>query len=135
MAEQRVRLFINGGPHEALVHRRLLDVLRQDLGLTGTKQACEVGVCGLCSVLVNGQLMSACLLPAALLDGAEVTTIEGLPADNALARAFVDQGGLQCGICTPGQISSATALLAENPRPSDQEIRRWMMGNLCRCTG
>jgi carbon-monoxide dehydrogenase small subunit len=132
------RFLVNGTPCDASPHRRLLDVLRQDLGLTGTKQACEVGVCGLCSVLVNGQLMSACLLPAALLDGAEVTTIEGIGSADALTplqRAFVEQGGFQCGICTPGQIIAATALLNENPAPSEEQIKEWMMGNLCRCTG
>jgi aerobic-type carbon monoxide dehydrogenase small subunit (CoxS/CutS family) len=116
---------------------RLIDVLRDSFRLTGTKEGCSVGVCGACSVLVDGVLLSSCLLPAVFADGAEVTTIEGLSADTLtpLQEAFITEGGFQCGICTPGQIVSATALLAAHPRPSDPEIADWMMGNLCRCTG
>jgi carbon-monoxide dehydrogenase small subunit len=118
--------------------RRLIDVLRDDLGLTGTKEGCSIGVCGACSVLVGGELLSACLLPAVFVEGLAVTTVEGLArgeALSALQEAFIREGGFQCGICTPGQLIAATALLAERARPSDGEIREWMMGNLCRCTG
>jgi aerobic carbon-monoxide dehydrogenase small subunit len=113
---------------------RLIDVLRDQLGLTGTKEGCSVGVCGACSVLVDGEVMSACLVPAVSVDGMDVTTIEGVAADR-LQEAFITEGGFQCGICTPGQIVSATALLHENPAPTREEIKHWMMGNLCRCTG
>ena len=131
-----MRLRVNGEWRhlESAPHRTLLGVLREDLGLTGTKQACTVGVCGLCSVLVDGELMSACLLLADALDGAEVTTIEGLDRDD-LKRAFVDHAGFQCGICTPGQIVAASALLQATPRPTELQIKEWMLGNLCRCTG
>jgi carbon-monoxide dehydrogenase small subunit len=137
----QVHLEINGQAHELDVApvRRLLDVLRYDLGLTGTKESCAVGVCGACSVLVDGELVSACLLPVALADGRRITTIEGIAAPDGeltgLQTAFIREGGLQCGACTPGQIIAATALLAEEPRPSEPRIREWMSGNLCRCTG
>jgi carbon-monoxide dehydrogenase small subunit len=118
--------------------RRLIDVLRDDLGRTGTKEGCSIGVCGACSVLVGGELLSACLLPAVFVDGLAVTTVEGLAHGDELSPlqdAFIREGGFQCGICTPGQLIAATALLAERPRPSADEIREWMTGNLCRCTG
>ena len=136
-----VRCTVNGTDRELTIpaHMRLIDLLRDELGLTGTKEGCSVGVCGVCSVLVDGMLLSACLMPAAFVDGARVTTIEGLAPDeqhlSALQDAFIRQGGFQCGICTPGQIIAASALLAECPRPSVDETRAWMMGNLCRCTG
>jgi aerobic-type carbon monoxide dehydrogenase small subunit (CoxS/CutS family) len=132
---------VNGTPVEVDVDptRRLVDVLRHDLDLTGTKESCAVGVCGACSVIVDGALVSACLIPVALAAGANITTVEGLaPADGTLSpvqEAFIAEGGLQCGACTPGQVVAATALLAERPHPSDDEIREWMGGNLCRCTG
>jgi len=113
-------------------------VLRDDLGFTGTKEGCSIGVCGACSVLVDGELLSACLLPAVFADGRSVTTVEGLASGGELSPlqdAFIREGGFQCGICTPGQLIAATALLAERPRPTEAEIRDWMMGNLCRCTG
>lgn len=118
--------------------RRLVDVLRDELGLTGTKEACSVGVCGVCGVLVDGRLVSACLLPIGLLDGTSVVTVEGLGAPDdpsEVQRAFVEAGGFQCGICTSGQVIAATALLAEDNDPDDEKIRRWMSGTLCRCTG
>ena len=119
--------------------RLLIDMLREDFELTGTKEGCNVGVCGACSVLVDGQLLSACLLPAVFVDGCVVQTVEGLAGDRqeltSVQEAFIHRGGFQCGICTPGQIIAATALLAERPRPTADEVRRWMMGNLCRCTG
>jgi carbon-monoxide dehydrogenase small subunit len=113
-------------------------VLRDDLGFTGTKEGCSIGVCGACSVLVDGDLLSACLLPAVFVDGRAVTTVEGLANGDTLSPlqdAFIRDGGFQCGICTPGQLIAATALLAEHPRPTDDQIREWMMVNLCRCTG
>ena len=139
--EYRLNFELNGEPRDVRVpaNRRLIDLLRDDLGLTGTKEGCSVGVCGACSVLVNGEVMSACLLPAVFVDGASVTTIEGLAPDDAhltpLQDAFIRKGGFQCGICTPGQIISATALLQEYPHPTVDQIKEWMMGNLCRCTG
>ena len=135
-----IRLTVNGTPHEVEVptYRTLLDCLRNDLGLTGSKEGCGVGVCGACTVLLSGQLISSCIALAVFADGHEVTTIEGLSQDERLhpvQQAFVDAGGFQCGICTPGQVVSAKALLDANPHPSDDEIREWMTGNLCRCTG
>ncbi len=141
MSEHNLRLTVNGRPYQVSVpaNRLLVHVLRDDLGLTGTKEGCSVGVCGACSVLVDGQVMSACLMPAVFVDGSRVTTIEGLAPDaehlTPLQDAFIRHGGFQCGICTPGQIIAATALLAETPHPSVDEIKEWMMGNLCRCTG
>jgi carbon-monoxide dehydrogenase small subunit len=141
VSQHTVRFELNGQPCEVHVpaHRLLLHVLRDELGFTGTKEGCTIGVCGICSVLVDGGVMSACLLPVVCLEGARVTTIEGLALGEdqltPLQDAFIRYGGFQCGICTPGQIVSATALLNENPAPTRDEIRHWMMGNLCRCTG
>lgn len=141
MSIHRIRFELNRGSRELEVpaDRLLIDLLRDDLGLTGTKEGCGVGVCGACSVLVDGVLLSACLLPAVLVDGRAVTTVEGLAREGGaltpLQDAFIRHGGFQCGICTPGQIVAATALLAERPRPTDEEIRDFMLGNLCRCTG
>jgi carbon-monoxide dehydrogenase small subunit len=136
----QVRLRVNGEEHqvEAPAPRLLLDTLRYELGLTGSKLGCGVGVCGACTVLVDGQMVSSCLYLTALADGKEITTIEGLAQGDALTpiqRGFLQYGGFQCGICTPGQIMAAHALLQENPHPTEPEIKRWMMGNLCRCTG
>jgi aerobic carbon-monoxide dehydrogenase small subunit len=136
-----VKFELNGTRRELSVpaHRRLIDLIRDDLGMTGTKEGCSVGVCGACSVLVDGQVVSACLMPAAFVDGTQVITIEGLAPDGdhltPLQDAFIRHGGFQCGICTPGQIVAATALLQENPHPSPEQVKQWMMGNLCRCTG
>lgn len=140
MSEHRLRFVLNGQDVVAAVpaDRLLLTLLREDLGLTGTKEGCSVGVCGACSVLVDAELVSACLMPAVFVDGATVTTVEGLAADDRitpLQDAFIRHGGFQCGICTPGQLIAASALLEEAPRPTEQQVRRWMMGNLCRCTG
>src|SRR3977135_1156358 len=140
-SEHLLRFVLNGESREltGASNVRLIDLLRDDLGLTGTKEGCSVGVCGACSVLVDGQLLSACLLPAAFVDGTNVTTIEGLaPDDEHLTPwqdAFIRHGGFQCGICTPGQIIAATALLEAHPRPTANQVKTWMMGNLCRCTG
>jgi aerobic carbon-monoxide dehydrogenase small subunit len=141
MSEHTLQMTVNGQPRSVNVpaNRLLLHVLREELGLTGTKEGCSVGVCGACSVLVDGQLVSACLLPAVLVDGAAITTVEGLAPDeehlSPLQEAFIRHGGFQCGICTPGQLIAATALLQEHPRPTEAEVKFWMMGNLCRCTG
>lgn len=141
MSEHEVRFRLNGEPVQAHVDASsaLVDVLRDQLGLTGTKLGCGVGVCGVCSVIIDGRLQSACLVPAVHLDGTSVSTIEGVAGpDGSLApiqQAFIRDGGFQCGICTPGQVMAATALLDERPQPSDDEIVDWMKGNLCRCTG
>lgn len=141
MSTHRIRLAVNGvsATHEVPVDRRLIDLLRDDLGLTGTKEGCGVGVCGLCTVLVDDDPMSACLLPAILLDGRAITTIEGLEAADGrlstLQETFIIHGAIQCGICTPGQIMAATALLRAHPDPTDSQVQQWMLGNLCRCTG
>jgi aerobic-type carbon monoxide dehydrogenase small subunit (CoxS/CutS family) len=136
----RIELTVNGTRHLLAVEgdRVVLDVLRNDLALTGTKEGCGIGVCGLCSVLVDGELMSSCLLPAVLADGSSVETVEGLADGDDLSplqEAFIRHGGFQCGICTPGQLMAATALLRELPEATDAQIRAWMSGNLCRCTG
>jgi aerobic carbon-monoxide dehydrogenase small subunit len=135
-----IRFTVNGLAHEVEVptSRTLLDCLRNDLGLTGSKEGCGVGVCGACTVLLDGRMISSCIALAVFADGHDVITVEGLAEDERLhpvQQAFVDAGGFQCGICTPGQVVSAKALLDENPHPSDDEIREWMAGNLCRCTG
>lgn len=139
MTLHRVRIRLNGAAIDATVpaERLLIDLLREDLGLTGTKLGCGVGVCGACTVLVDGAPMTACLILAAMIDGRSVRTIEGVRGErpSALQDAFVREGGSQCGICTPGQVLAATALLEGSPRPSDEEIRDGMKGNLCRCTG
>jgi len=140
VSTHRLRFSLNGAPRDVVVaaDRLLIDLLRDDCGATGTKLGCGVGVCGACSVLVDGELLSACLVPAVFVDGRDVTTVEGLAQNSHLTKlqeAFVRDGGFQCGICTPGQLIAATALLAERPRPEEREIRAWMMGNLCRCTG
>jgi carbon-monoxide dehydrogenase small subunit len=136
----RLRLVVNRRPVELLVapHRTLLEVLREDLGLTGTKHGCELGECGACTVLVEGRPELACLRLAASCDGAEVTTVEGLargPQLDPLQEAFADTGAVQCGYCTPGMLLVAHELLERTPRPSREQIRLAISGNLCRCTG
>jgi aerobic carbon-monoxide dehydrogenase small subunit len=141
VAEVDVELTVNGTRRRLRVDPRktLADALREDLYLTGTHLGCEHGVCGACTVLLDGKAVRSCLLFAVQLDGSEVTTVEGLsPQDGTLSpvqQAFRDCHGLQCGFCTPGFIVSVTAFLADNPRPSDTEIRDGLAGNLCRCTG
>ena len=135
-----VKLNVNGTEREAGApdSRLLLDFLRYDLGLTGSKEGCGVGVCGACTVLVDGELYASCITLVAAVEGSEVTTIEGIADGRQLhpvQQAFIDHGGFQCGICTPGQIVAAKALLDSNPHPNEYDIRNWMMGNLCRCTG
>lgn len=119
-------------------NRLLIDTLREDLGLTGTKEGCSIGVCGACSVMVEGKVVASCLTFASTCDGKNITTIEGLAKDgelDPLQQAFLEYGGYQCGICTPGQIIAARALLNDNPHPTEQEVKEYMSGNLCRCTG
>ena len=135
-----IRFTVNNRPYEIAVRpsQTLLDVIREDLGLTGTKEGCGLGECGACTVIMNGKTVNSCLVLAAEADGKEITTIEGLADGDRLhpvQQAFLDEGGLQCGFCTPGMIMSAKALLDENPDPTDDEIRRGIAGNLCRCTG
>ena len=136
-----VRLTVNGQEQVVTVHpmARLLDVLRVDLHLTGTKEGCGEGECGACSVLVNGELVNSCLTPVLQVESASITTIEGIaPGEGRLHRvqqAFLEHGGAQCGICTPGMILAAVSLLERHPHPTDQQIRAGLAGNLCRCTG
>ena len=138
--DKTIHLKVNGQDHDLTVpaQRLLVDCLRYDLGLTGTKESCSVGVCGACTVLVNGKIVASCISLAVAADGAEITTIEGLADDrrlHPLQQSFIDHGGFQCGICTPGQIMASKSLLDENPDPTEDEIKDWMIGNLCRCTG
>ena len=131
-----VSLVVNGQAHVLDVPptRRLLAVLREDLALTGAKHGCGEGACGACAVMLDGTAVVSCLLPVGAVEGREVTTIEGLgDASRALQDAFVAEDALQCGFCTPGQIVSATALLSEMPRPTREEIRSRLAGNVCRC--
>jgi carbon-monoxide dehydrogenase small subunit len=138
--DQPVRLRVNGCEYRLLVpvHRTLLEVLREDLGLVGTKHGCEVGECGVCTVLVDGKPTLSCLVLAVDAEGHEVTTIEGLSQDgelHPLQKAFADLGALQCGYCTPAMILTAKALLEENPTPTREQIRDALSGVFCRCTG
>lgn len=137
---QTITLRVNGKEHtvEVPIQRLLIDCLRYDLGLTGTKEGCSVGVCGACTVLLNDRMISSCLTLAVVADGQDIRTIEGLAQGDErhpLQQAFIDYGGFQCGICTPGMIMAAKALLDTNPQPTEEDIKEWMMGNLCRCTG
>jgi carbon-monoxide dehydrogenase small subunit len=140
MMRVRVRLTVNGTVHEREVEPRLLlsDFLRHELALTGTHVGCEHGVCGACTVLVDGATARSCLAFAAQLDGASVTTVEGLARDGApqpIHDAFHEHHALQCGYCTPGFLIAVYELLAENPAPTEAEVREALSGNLCRCTG
>ena len=140
MAKIPIALAINGDTHDVLVDadRTLLDVLRTDLGLTGTKTNCLDAECGVCTVLVDGRAVNACLYLAVVAQGREITTIEGLAPAGALhplQEAFVELGAVQCGYCIPGMILTAKAYLDENPTPAEPEIREALSGNLCRCTG
>jgi aerobic carbon-monoxide dehydrogenase small subunit len=134
------RLTVNGSPVEleAPGMRRLLDALREDLGLTGTKEGCGEGECGACSVLVDGKVVDSCLVPLCQVEGASIQTVEGLAQEgrlNLLQAAFLETGGAQCGICTPGMLMAGEAFLASGGQPSDEAIRDAIAGNLCRCTG
>ncbi|MBM3270434.1 MAG: (2Fe-2S)-binding protein [Candidatus Sericytochromatia bacterium] len=136
----RLQFTCNGEAREIDIdpHHTLLEVLREDLGLTGTKGACHEGECGSCTVLVDGVPMNACLILAPQMEGREVVTIEGLASGDVLdpvQEAFVKEGAVQCGFCTPGLVLSAKALIAKHARPSLQEVREGLEGNICRCTG
>ncbi len=140
MSKQPTRLTVNGKAHARVVESRLTlaDFLRHELGLTGTHLGCEHGVCGACTVLLDGRSARSCLMFAVQANGCEVTTVEGLTPDDGLSvlqQAFVDNHGLQCGFCTPGMLITLTELLRENPAPSEDEVREALTGNLCRCTG
>jgi carbon-monoxide dehydrogenase small subunit len=135
-----ITLKVNGAEQELAVepNRTLVDVLRYDLELTGTKKGCDTGECGSCTVILNGKPVNSCLVLAVQADGSEVMTIEGLkPPDglHPLQQAFVDHGAIQCGFCSPGMILAASDLVEKNPAPTEQEIRTALSGNLCRCTG
>ena len=138
--KQIIRLKVNGEEFEILTeaHKTLLEVLREDLGLTGTKRGCDLGSCGACTVLIGGKPHLSCLTLAASVQGKEVVTIEGLSVGgelHPLQKSFVEKGAIQCGFCTPGMILTAKAFLDENPHPSEGELKRAISGNLCRCTG
>ena len=135
-----LRFRLNGQDCEAEVksHELLIDFIRDRLGLTGTKRSCEIEICGVCTVLLNGKAVSACAMFAFEVDGKDVLTIEGLSQGqklHPLQQAFIERGGFQCGFCTPGMILLAKALLTENPNPSIQEVKDYMDANICRCTG
>jgi carbon-monoxide dehydrogenase small subunit len=135
-----VSFAVNGKPRtvEAYPMARLLDVLRQELRLTGTKEGCGEGECGACSVLIDGQLVNSCLVPVAQVEGSKITTIEGIAGEtlHAVQEAFVECGGAQCGICTPGMVLAAVTLLErQSAQPTEDDIRTGLAGNLCRCTG
>lgn len=136
-----VNLVINGKNHKLEIepNETLLDVIRNRVGLTGTKKGCDTGDCGACTVLLNGKAVNSCMILAADVDGQEITTIEGLVGPNGeldpVQRAFVNNGAFQCGYCTPGLIMAGRALLNENPHPTEAEIRQGIGGNICRCTG
>ena len=139
MTKIHVTTTVNGDPAEFLADPRetLLDALRDQLGLTGTKEGCGTGDCGACSVVVDGVLVCSCLMLAAEAEGKKVETIEGMAGEelHPLQRQFIEHSALQCGFCTPGILVAAKALLERNPDPTDTEIRYWLAGNLCRCTG
>ncbi|MBI3558235.1 MAG: (2Fe-2S)-binding protein [Deltaproteobacteria bacterium] len=136
----KVNCSVNGQKQTLRAHSmaRLLDVLREEAGLTGTKEGCGEGECGACSVFLNGELVMSCLVPASQAEGAEIRTIEGIASGEALhavQQAFLTNGGAQCGICTPGMIMAAVALLKKTPNPTEADVRVGLAGNLCRCTG
>ena len=135
-----IKLNVNGQDYELSLppHRTLLEVIREELGLTGTKEGCSLGECGACTVIMDGKTVNSCLVLASEANGKSIITIEGLANGDKLhpiQQAFIDHGGFQCGFCTPGMIMSAKALLDANPHPTDEEIRRGISGNFCRCTG
>lgn len=140
MPKIHVRTEINGEPVEFLAEprRSLLEVLREELGLTGTKEGCNNGNCGACSVLLDGRVVNACCVLAVEVEGSRIVTIEGIAQDgqlHPLQQAFLEEAALQCGICTPGIIVAAKALLDREPQPDEVRVRHWLAGNLCRCTG
>jgi len=136
-----LHITVNGQPRVVGVpsaDRSLLALLRDDLGLTGAKEGCGIGVCGACTVIVDGEMVSSCIQLAVLTDGCSVRTVEGLKQGSvldAVQRAFVENNGMQCGACTPGQVMAARALIDQTPNPTEHDVVEWMSGNLCRCTG
>jgi aerobic carbon-monoxide dehydrogenase small subunit len=140
MAYHRITVTVNGDVElvDIPAHMTLLQMLREKLGLTGTKNGCATGECGACTVMLNGEPVNSCMVLAVECDGAEVVTVEGIAKDGELdpvQEALIEEGGIQCGFCTPGVVISARALLNRNPDPTEQEIRDALSGNLCRCTG
>lgn len=140
MTKTEIEFTVNGESHklEVFPMARLLDVLREELHLTGTKEGCGEGECGACTVKLDGQIVNSCLVPIAQVNGADIMTIEGVANGDqlhAVQQAFIDHGGAQCGICTPGMILAAIDLLERNPSPTEADIRTGLAGNLCRCTG
>ncbi len=138
--KSKISCVVNAEPRtfHAYPMERLLDVLREHLQLTGTKEGCGEGECGACSVMIDGQIVNSCLVPVAQVEGAEIKTIEGVATGDqlhAVQQAFIECGGAQCGICTPGMVMAAVSLLEKNPQPSEADIRNGLAGNLCRCTG
>ncbi len=139
--KREIKLTVNGEAYRFLVPPGmfLLDLLREEIDLTGAKRGCNRGECGSCTVLVDGRPVRSCLIPAVMADGREVVTIEGLETPRGdlhpLQEAFIENGAIQCGFCTPGMILTAKGLLDENPHPTEEEVRRAVSGNLCRCTG
>ena len=139
-ARKTIDCTVNGEPQilQAYPMERLLDVLREQLHLTGTKEGCGEGECGACTVLIDGRIVNSCLVPVAQLEGTSIKTIEGVANGeqlHAVQQAFIDCGGAQCGICTPGMVMAAVDLLERNPNPTEADIRNGLAGNLCRCTG
>jgi carbon-monoxide dehydrogenase small subunit len=140
MNKSEVAFKVNGKQQQVQVFpmARLLDVLREELHLTGTKEGCGEGECGACTVIVDGRIVNSCLVPVCQVEGSEITTIEGVANDDelhAVQQAFIEHGGAQCGICTPGMVLAAVDLLKRNPQPTEADIRTGLAGNLCRCTG
>lgn len=137
--QHTIQLTVNGESYRATIpsERTLLDFLRLDLGITGSKKGCDEGECGACTVILNGDAVDSCLVLAVEADGAEILTVEGLGKSSLdpIQRAFIEKGAVQCGYCTPGMLLSAKALLNRNPQPTDAEIKEAIEGNLCRCTG
>src|SRR5437660_3554499 len=136
----KIRCVVNAKPQtlDTYPMERLLDVLREQLKLTGTKEGCGEGECGACSVMIDGQIVNSCLVPVVQVEGAQIRTIEGLATGDqlhAVQQAFIECGGAQCGICTPGMVMAAVSLLEKYPQPSEADIRNGLAGNLCRCTG
>ena len=139
-SKHQIQITVNEAEYDLLVHpnKTLLDLLRYDLGLTGTKEGCDEGDCGACTVIVNRKVVTSCIVLAVEVDGATITTIEGMQKGDALhpiQQAFVDSGAVQCGFCTPGMILTTKALLDEFPDPSEEDIKHYLEGNFCRCTG
>lgn len=141
MKEHNINIKVNGRDYAFCVpsHKLLVELIRDDIGLTGTKQGCQSGECGACTVIMNGKSVLSCMILACECDGAKVVTIEGLGGDDKelhpIQEAFIEKGAIQCGFCTPGMILSTKHLLDQNPEPSDEEIKIGLAGNLCRCTG